>query len=255
VDRKDRLFIAIVAIILVTVTFAGCVQEEQTGGKNHYQELYQEFEPTVDTELIVKGINAAIEVTAWDGDNIKFHSLETSRGDKADLDLVDVIITEEGDTIIIEERHKDSVTDVSVLFQLHVPPYLSVPSVTSKNGAISISGLRSDMEVKTMNGAISLDDVRGSVVASTSNGGIGTRVLSLEGDIRLSSGNGALRVHIALELDAELSVVTGNGQVNVEGLELSTTHTTTKRLEGTLNAGGHLILCETGNGAIDLVGI
>lgn len=254
-DSKDRLVLAIVAIILVTVSFAGCVQEELTVGETHNQEFYQEFEPTADTELIVKGINAAIEVTSWDGDNIRFHYQETSRGDKADLDLVEVIIIEEGDTIIIEERHKGKVSDVSVLFQFHVPPYLSVPSVTSKNGAISISGLRSDMEVKTMNGAISLDDVRGSVVASTSNGGIGTRVLSLEGDIRLSSGNGALRVHIANELDAELSVVTGNGLVNVEGLDLITTHTTTKRLEGTLNEGGHLIWCETGNGAIDLVGI
>lgn len=254
-DRRDRLCIAIVAIILVTVSFAGCVQEEWTVGETHNQEFDKEFEPTVDTELIVKGINAAIEVTSWDGDNIRFHYLETSRGDKADLDLVDVLITEQDDTIIIEERHKGKVTDVSVLFQLKVPPYLSVPSVTSKNGAISISGLRSDMEVKTMNGAISLDDVRGTVVASTSNGGIGSRVLSLEGDIRLSSGNGALRVHIALELDAELSVVTANGQVNVEGLDLSTTQSTTKRLEGTLNEGGHLIWCETGNGAIDLVGI
>ncbi|MCJ2539840.1 MAG: hypothetical protein LN414_01060, partial [Candidatus Thermoplasmatota archaeon] len=99
-DRRDRLGLAIVSIILVTVSFTGCVQEEWTVGETHNQEFDKEFEPTVDTELIVKGINAAIEVTSWDGDNIRFHYLETSRGDKADLDLVDVLITEQDDTII-----------------------------------------------------------------------------------------------------------------------------------------------------------
>jgi len=251
-ELKTSPVVLVLTVLLLSTTLAGCLEPDPDMDEVRVQEYHRTLQTTSQTSLVVRGINGGINVVGWDGDNISLTSTKVSYGGPSQLDRVEVSVTEGPDRILVEERHHGRVRDVSVTLTLHVPRDLALQEVSTTNGDITLEGLSSVMTVSTYNGEIRLDNVRGSVEASTSNGGLKAVVSSLDGDMTLSSGNGGISVHLEPSMDADLTATTGNGWVSIHDLPLKTSYESIKRLDGRLGRGGHLIRCETSNGAVDL---
>ncbi|MCC6428898.1 MAG: DUF4097 family beta strand repeat protein [Phycisphaerales bacterium] len=104
-------------------------------------------------------------------------------------------------------------------------------SLTTSNGAITISGLAGDAVLKTSNGAIEAKNHGGPVIADTSNGKI--TVNSASGSVSADTSNGAITL---IDVGSPVKADTSNGAIKLVMLPTA---------EGPINL-------DSSNGAIDV---
>lgn len=251
-DLKARALVAVLATLMLMTTIAGCIEPDPDLEEVRSSESEMVLRAAPGTHLVVRGVNGAIHVSGWDGDDISVRVGKVSYSGASSLDRVEVRVTEAPGLVLLEERRDGGARGVALSMNIKVPWDVVVEEVSTMSGAIHLQGLSSDMTVSTQNGAIDLVDLRGVVEATTHNGAVAARVSSLDGDMTLSSGNGAITVHLEPSMDADLTATAGNGWVSVHDLPVKTSYESNKRLDGQLGRGGHLIRCEAGNGVVEL---
>ena len=258
-----------VLMLLITAGFLGCISTDEVGWKT--EEFDGEYEVDENTVLTVLNVNGHVEVTGWDGDNIKFHAEKKVKEDKKDeLEEVEIIVNEGNNSISIEAEHKKPSLDVSVTMTIKVPKYFTVDSVTTSNGKLEITGVSSNLILTSSNGEIIAKDIQGYVTATTSNGfliiqdieGIGdlltsngkitAEVQSFQDNITIQTSNGGIKVYISPTLNANITMATSNGDITIHELDLDLTKDEEKDKEGKLGNGGYNINIETSNGHIDV---
>lgn len=154
-----------------------------------------------------------------------------------ELDNASVTVTAGGDTVVVdkdirtgwwggsatEDQNGDVLSvrlDCPSLFgfgcggsyEITVPENVVVTGDTG-NGAIALTGVASDVDVRTSNGAIRLDDLEGTVTARTSNGAIDGSGLT-SSRVIADTSNGP----IVLEFESSPDTVearTSNGRVEI----------------------------------------
>jgi DUF4097 and DUF4098 domain-containing protein YvlB len=148
--------------------------------------------------------------------------------------------------------------------------------VQTSNGSIEVQNLEGSASLHTSNGRVHAEDVRGSLEADTSNGGIHVRLakpeagrpvkletsngpieLTMEAvnqnEIRASTSNGGITVHLPGDIGANLTAHASNSSISTE-FEVATHGTLEKHhLEGKIGAGGPAIELTTSNGSIRLM--
>jgi hypothetical protein len=162
---------------------------------------------------------------------------------------------------------------VSVDLVLAVPPDLAVETASTANGDVEVRDLPGDATVesangdavaRTVDGFVTVRSANGDAIAtgctglagaSTANGTVEVEVLSLRGDVSLSSGNGDVEVGVPSTLDADLVLSTSNGDVSVRDVEVTVARSTDRRFEGTLGDGGDTISASSSNGDVELYGL
>jgi DUF4097 and DUF4098 domain-containing protein YvlB len=144
----------------------------------------------------------------------------------------------------------------------------------STNGTVDVTDVAGDTTLHTSNGSIRAEVRKGQFVAGTSNGSITARLLEADShpvalessngridltmdaarEVRASTSNSSITVHMPPSVGANLRAHTSNStisadfDVSVHGGLLSKTH-----LEGTIGAGGPLLDLGTSNGPIKLM--
>jgi hypothetical protein len=106
----------------------------------------------------------------------------------------------------------------------------------------------------TGNGAITAVTAGARVDATTGNGDVGITVrgTTTGSEMTLTTGNGSIRVTLPGGYNGRVDATTGNGAVHSE-LPITTEGSfDSRRLRGTLGAGGALIRMTTGNGQLEL---
>lgn len=201
--------------VAVLAALAGC---GWVGNRVTAQKVVTKSFPTkAPPKVLVETFNGRVDVTATSAGEVhaevtKRAGAGTQEAAEADLDNIDVTMTQEGDTIRIRARATDEnlfanrAADVS----LQVPEQ-SVLDLHATNGKLTATGVLGDVTAESSNGAVEVKGSRGKLALATTNGTVksegGTTV-----DARTS--NGTVRVKDAR---GPVTARTSNGTVTLTG--------------------------------------
>ncbi len=139
----------------------------------------------------------------------------------------------------------------SVSYRLAVPT-VSMLSLKSTNGGISIKDVDGQIEFRTVNGGVKLTNLAGDVKGRTSNGGVD---VDLDGPgwrgegLDVETNNGGVHLRIPEQYSAHLETGTINGGLNID-FPLTVQGRIDRQLSANLGSGGAPIRVQTHNGGV-----
>ena len=173
---------------------------------------------TASGTLDIRVVSGGITVTAGTGaptlQVIKKGHGRTDAEARAAMDRVTVPVETRGGRVHVEPAYHGR-SDVDVTLVVTVPAGVAVNASTT-NGAITISGIRGDVEARTMNGAITLTGVPGLTDARTLNGAI--TIFDTQSDRALSAESMSGAITFSRVRARRLSANT-SGTVLADGVE------------------------------------
>jgi len=211
--------------------------------------------------LEVINVNGIIEVYPASGSQVEVVArrevrTRTEEEAKARLAKAEMIEDVGPDHVRIEAKPNDQGVSfgphgsVSIQYRVSVPAGLTT-SFRTENGVIRLENIEGRITVASTNGPIIGRGLSGSVDASTVNGGIEIGLTAVDGDSKIVTVNGPATVILPPEIDAELEATAVNGGVTTQdGLPLTASDRTSKRVTGRLNKGGPRITVQTTNGGV-----
>jgi hypothetical protein len=266
--RKELLIIS-VFIILLSSALMGCISNGDEGWKT--ESVDDEYAVEQNTVLTVQNTNGPVKITNYKGDKVILNAEKKVKEDrKAELDDVEIVVNEGNKSISIETKHNKEDLDVTTTMTLEVPSFVNIESVSTSNGNLEVNDVIGDVNLSSSNGEIIVSDVDGYVNAYSSNGGIEIRdvigiddvitsngfitveVQNFRGDVKIQSSNGQLKVYINPSLNADISIITSNGEITLHEITLDLTTDEKTNKVGKLGAGGNKISINTSNGDIDI---
>jgi hypothetical protein len=208
--------------------------------------------------LDITTIDGSIEAFPAAGSQVEVRAKREvrSRNDEAAQELLEQLAIREDvtpDSVRLEtpepprtgfrQRHQ-------VEFRVNIPPGLNV-SLRTQNGAVRIENVAGHLTASSTNGGITGQGVAGSIDANTVNGGIVLGLASIDADTRLVTVNGGIRLDLPMTVNATLDASAVNGGVSVQdGFPIATTERARLRIAGRINNGGPTITVHTTNGGI-----
>jgi hypothetical protein len=139
---------------------------------------------------------------------------------------------------------------ITIEYRVKVPAGL-VTSFRTENGPMRVENIEGRITLASTNGPIIGRGLSGSVDASTVNGGIEIGLTAVNGDSKLVTVNGPATLIVSPAVSAEIEAVAINGGVTTQdGLPLTTSDRTNKRVTGRINDGGPRISVHTTNGGV-----
>jgi len=210
----------------------------------------------------IRNTNGLIDVSPSDNDQIsvvaeKIAKAGTDDAAKTAADEIEIRETVSADAIVLDA--KMSLTGLfggsrQVKFHIKAPKGTTL-RLSNTNGAIDITDMRGDLRLETTNGAVKAVGIAGPTRAITTNGAVVLDFDSLpEGAVSAETTNGAVSMTIPREAKANISVRVTNGGISIDGLDVTVTEKSRRRLDGTLNGGGADVRVETTNGGVRLRG-
>jgi hypothetical protein len=196
-------------------------------------------------------------------------------GTPAPLESIELDITT-GNGIQVSHSPIDA-RGISVSYEIEVPSWLDVETVTSETGSITVGNVDGSPLLQTSTGSITATDISGTVTAETSTGSVTVRntgsIRSISSDtgsilaeitglpagggpVVLETSTGSVAAWINPELALSIEAETGTGGISVDsGLGIAISYFSSHRLMGTMNGGGTLLDLQTSTGSIVLEGL
>jgi hypothetical protein len=209
----------------------------------------------------IVNVNGVIEVYPATGPQVEVlarREVRTRTDEEARARLAKALMIEDvgPDHVRIEAKPNDQGVSfgphgrVSIQYRVTVPAGLTT-SFRTENGAIRLENIDGQMTVAATNGPIVGRGLSGSVDASTVNGGIEIGFEAVKGDSKIVTVNGPATLIVSPKIGAELEAAAVNGGVSTQdGLPLTASDRTNKRVAGRLNDGGPRISVQTTNGGV-----
>ncbi len=205
----------------------------------------------------VTNVNGAIEVSPSDGRTVEVvaeRRVRASSEQAAKEALKSLQITEKvsPDDIRLEVPGQSGGMHFGsreVSFKIKLPAD-AVVRLTTRNGGVSVEGLKGPVKVETSNGAINGENIGGSLDAGTTNGGITVQMTALGPDgVRLDTTNGGITLRVPVDTRANISARWVHGGFEATGLKPEG-ESDRRHYDGKLNGGGPRIDLSTTNGGI-----
>lgn len=211
--------------------------------------------------LEIVNVNGLIEVYPANGSEIEVvakREVKTRTEEEAKARLAKAEMVEDvgPDHIKIEAKSGDPGGNFGPRGRLNIQYRVTVPaglvsSFRTENGAVRLHEIDGRITASSTNGPIVGRGLSGSVDASTVNGGIEIDLQRVKGDSRIVTVNGPATLIVAPDVDAELDAAAVNGGVTTQdGLPLTASDRTNRRVTGRLNDGGPKIVVQTTNGGV-----
>lgn len=235
-------------------------------------ELSETIDRTFDVrpgaKVVLSNVNGRITIGSWDQPRVRVVAEKEVDGDRDELQAAmrelrvemqqrdgGLVITthypkeNRGGGSLLDWLTSDDV-DAEVTYELTVPRTMNV-DVSNTNGGIELTGVSGAIELDTTNGKIEVSRCAGSLDASTTNGSIKAELTSIaKGQpLRFETTNGRIDVAVPSNVSANVDASTTNGSINSD-LPVTTTHTSSNSLRGTINGGGTSLRLRTTNGGI-----
>lgn len=200
--------------------------------------------------------NGSVTVHAWDKATVQVTAMIEAHADHEDdarAMLKDVQITAKDGELGADGPSHHRHEWWSVSYEIYLPKHTDL-SIEARNGAISVEGVDSHMDLRTVNGGLSLTDLAGDVRGTTVNGGV---TADLAGDkwngagLDVRTTNGGVRLYIPSSYSARLETGTTNGGMNI-GFPITVQGSFGRRLSTQLGSGGATIRVVTTNGGVSI---
>lgn len=218
----------------------------------------------------IKGVNGEIRATPGSGSETRVVAAKTGREDDPAQVELRVVEHDGGITICAvypaprgrpandcqpgaRGRSNVSRNDVKVDFTVELPRGTSLVARTV-NGAVSGTGLQSDLEVHTVNGDVRIATT-GVATAETVNGSIHATLgrSDWRDGLSFETVNGGITVEFSGELNAVVSANTVNGSIDTDYPLTVQGRFGPRRMSGTVGSGGRQLELSTVNGGISIL--
>jgi DUF4097 and DUF4098 domain-containing protein YvlB len=128
-------------------------------------------------------------------------------------------------------------------------------SLRTGNGNVTATDVDGVLSLESVNGNVTSSGDVGLERARTTNGAVDATVRRLRDDAVAASVNGSVTVRVAPDLDADVVLLVGNGDVSVSDVPLQDVERVATQLSGRLGDGGPRLEARTVNGDITLRGL
>jgi DUF4097 and DUF4098 domain-containing protein YvlB len=184
-------------------------------------------------------------------------------GEQAYLDELKIVVEADADHVRIETRHPKSEgwfsrgndSSGSVAYELSVPSDVSLDSIETVNGDVTIKAVAGTVKAGTVNGGLDMENLAGDVSLETVNGSISAVFDSLGGDQRVDAEtvNGKILLMVPADASARVTAETVNGSIDADDFGLEPEKGFVGRdLSGEIGGGSARISLDTVNGSIRL---
>jgi len=210
--------------------------------------------------LEVRNSNGRITVEPGDGNAVEVSAerivrAATDEAAKDGLSKFSIVEEVRPDRILLDSSGRaDVLANMSreVNYTIRVPRSTNV-TLKAINGDLAVTGIHGEFTAETTNGRVRTTDLGGSANVTSVNGEILLDFTALgDGGVTCETTNGAITVTLPRTQGARVNANVTNGAVVTEGLDITTSDQSRKRLEGTIAGGGPRIRLTTVNGMVSL---
>ncbi len=198
--------------------------------------------------------NGSIAVEGWDRGDVQVRARVAAAADtdaRAREIVAGVTITTEGGRVRADGPARDRDEHWWVSWRLSVPRALALRLETT-NGSISVTGVRSRIDLEATNGSLRLADLGGDVHGRTRNGSVRVELSGKGWDgagLTVETTNGSVRLRIPDGYAAHLETGTRNGSVHID-FPVTVQGRLNRDISTDLGGGGAPVRVTTRNGSI-----
>ncbi len=238
----------LLAVVLAAALSPLAAGAEVTG------EFHQTYPIAADGRVAIQNVNGNIRISTWDRNEVKVDAIKRAES-KEQLDELKILVSASADSVGIRTEYPHHARNMSVEYTLAVPRGVSLDSIETVNGSVTVDGAAGRVHASSVNGGVTLARASGDVDVSTVNGRVEAAVDTPAGrHIALHTVNGAVRLLLARDAGANVTATTVNGGIsNDVDLKVRSIHSGGgSKLEGTVGSGGAEVKLATVNGHITL---
>lgn len=251
---------AALVLPMLFVASAGCDIAMADFKQKETAEWRKTYELQPGGHVEISNVNGKIDVQPGTGNTVEVVALKSARAASSEaakeaLTRIEIQENVSPGDIRIQTRLQRSGSifssgNMQVEYTVRVPAGADV-RFSTVNGGVEISGLTGRINAETTNGGIKARDISGPIEASTTNGGVEIDLAQLsEPGVKLGCTNGGIRLRLPSDAKATISARITNGGIDTSGLQIDTTESSRRRLDGRLNGGGTRVDIEGTNGGI-----
>jgi DUF4097 and DUF4098 domain-containing protein YvlB len=203
------------ALVAMTVVLSsGCLLDIPLATAK--KTLTEEFKTSDEPTIIVETFNGSIDVSPSNGGEVVVEVTKTASGidegtAEANLENVEVSMIQKENQVHISARKIDSHIQCGASVVISVPAAAQV-KLKSSNGAIVSEGVHGSVEATSSNGKLEIIEGSGPLKLATSNGGVQIEATNAQIDARSSNGRVDFRGTLA---DGEHRLKTSNGKIRI----------------------------------------
>jgi len=204
----------------------------------------------------LSNVNGSVYVDAWEKELVEIRAVKSTRGNPLDLERVRVVAEPVAQGVSVKALYpEDDGVEVTVEFRIRVPSRVLLRNVQTVNGSIRIRGVEGAGVLRSVNGGVEVLDGAGRFDARTTNGNIRVELRHLPAGSPISMGtvNGSVVLALPADADAELDVLSMNGDFRSELRLVLKGAAGSRAYRGRLGRGGGAIKVRTVNGGIRVV--
>jgi DUF4097 and DUF4098 domain-containing protein YvlB len=205
----------------------------------------------------LNNVNGSISVEGWDRDAVEIYAVKTAK-QSADLALVRIDTDAEPGRVAvstIDPQGNDA--EVSVDYTVRVPRRIVLEQLATVNGAVHVSGVEGQGELRSVNGDISVASSEGGFSAHTTNGGIHVELLHLAApnSLALETVNGSIVLMLPHDSQATVDARSLNGGFHSDLPVALLSAYSPRGIRGQLSGGGAPVQLRTVNGMIRIAAL
>jgi DUF4097 and DUF4098 domain-containing protein YvlB len=241
---------------LLTTTLAACAALA-FASDDVRAEFHQTYPLTANGRVAVHNVNGAIQVSAWDRNEVKVDALKRGRTQQ-DLDDAKIVVDASAGSVDIRTKYPEQGTKreaATIDYTITVPRGASLDSIESVNGGIQIDGVAGAIKASSVNGHVELQRATGDVNASTVNGRVQAGFDRLAAQhVSLSAVNGTVSLALPQDAGVRLKASTVHGKISSD-FDLPVRQigfNPGSSLESTIGNGAAEVKLSTVNGSIEL---
>jgi hypothetical protein len=205
--------------------------------------------------LLLDNVNGSVQVDGWNKEAIEVRAVKLAGGSAEDLDQVQIDVEGCSRELSVRTRYpKGTGADVLVEYHVYVPYRILLGAVHTVNGSVLVRGVDGKGELRSVNGNVEVVDSAGRFSEHTTNGNVRMELRRLEegNPVDIATVNGSVTVGLPADADADLKVLSFNGDFDSE-LPIGSTHMTSPRgFRGRIGSGGSEVSVRTTNGGVHL---
>src|SRR5580704_1051376 len=207
------------ALLLAMWLVSGCVYVGDWGASDAFREDFHSTHPMdAGGKVSVESFNGSIEVAGWDQNSVEVNGTKHASFHDA-LEEIKIDIDSTPGAIRIRAHPGASrFRNAGVRFSIRVPRKAVLELISSSNGRIEIDGVEGDARLRSSNGGIRVLRLKGNLQADTSNGPIEAN--DLHGNANLHTTNGSVRADAS---GGSFEATTSNGRIEVRLVDPATT--------------------------------
>jgi DUF4097 and DUF4098 domain-containing protein YvlB len=224
------------------------------------------------TEVEVRNVAGAIQITGRDRDGVGVHSEKTAPTQAA-LDALKVRIEPRGNRLVLEETREPSFMSRGYIsFNISIPKGVKLIEAHSVSGSITVSNVQpgvdqvlgtvsgsvstsesGDLDASSTSGSIEFNFAGKNLKAGTVSGSINGQIDSIEatGSVRLKSISGSVQVAAFPSLEASVALSSVSGSVSC-GFLITIEEQKRNSLKGKIGSGAVPVDISTVSGQISI---